>query len=47
MTLTDSDIKNAIQKRLSTLDTLPEIIMPFDPELDENGDEYAPTKKNR
>lgn len=47
MNLTDSDINNAIQKRLSALDTLPEIIMPFDPEMDENGDAYSPTTKNR
>lgn len=47
MTLTDLDIKNAIQKRLSALDTLPEIIMPFDPEMDENGNVYSPAKKNR
>jgi hypothetical protein len=47
MTLTDSDIKNAIRKRLSALDTLPEIIMPFDLEMDENGDDCVPTKKKR
>jgi len=47
MALTDADIKSVVRKPLSALDTRPEVIMPFDPEIDDNGAEYSALATNR
>lgn len=38
MSVTDTEIEIAVRKRLVALETLPLVLMPFEPDSEENGD---------